>query len=150
MDLDAVKRSLEPNPSSSSSSYLPPQFYESLVVHGLRVDSVEPGRVLCSLSIPPNLASSGSYLHGGVVATLADVVGSTVIFCSGFQTSGVSLEINVSYLDVAFINEEIEIEGKLLHAGKAVAVTSIDFRKKTGKMIAQARHTKYLAVSSKL
>lgn len=49
------------------------------------------------------------------------------------------------------MQEEIEIEAKLLQVGKAVGVTSIEFRKKkTGKIIAQARHSKYLAVSSKL
>ncbi|XP_020081864.1 acyl-coenzyme A thioesterase 13-like [Ananas comosus] len=158
MDLDAVKRSLEldPDPSSSSSSSspaaeLPPSFYDAFVLHGLRIDAAEPRRVLCSLSVPPRLANSESYLHSGVIATLADVVGSAVFYSSGFPTSGVSLEISISYLDAAFINEEIEIEAKLLRVGKAVGVTSIEFRKKnTGKIIAQARHSKYLAVSSKL
>lgn len=47
--------------------------------------------------------------------------------------------------------EEIEIESKVLRLGKAVAVSSIEFRKKkTGKIIAQGRHTKYLSPSSKL
>lgn len=47
--------------------------------------------------------------------------------------------------------EEIEVEAKLLRAGKSVGVVSVDFRKKrTGKLMAQARHTKYLALSSKL
>jgi len=49
------------------------------------------------------------------------------------------------------VQEEIEVEGKLLRAGKSIGVVSVDFRKKkTGKLMAQARHTKYLAVSSKL
>jgi acyl-coenzyme A thioesterase 13 len=51
----------------------------------------------------------------------------------------------------AIFQDEIEVEVKLLRAGKSVGVVSVDFRKKrTGKLIAQARHTKYLAVSSKL
>jgi acyl-coenzyme A thioesterase 13 len=49
------------------------------------------------------------------------------------------------------VQEEIEIEAKLLRAGKSVGVVSVDFRKKrTGKLIAQGRHTTYLAISSKL
>jgi acyl-coenzyme A thioesterase 13 len=49
------------------------------------------------------------------------------------------------------VQEEIEVEGKLLRAGKSVGVVSVDFRKKkTGKLMAQARHTKYLVASSKL
>lgn len=50
-----------------------------------------------------------------------------------------------------FIQDEIEIEAKALRVGKAIAVVTVEFRnKKTGKIIAQGRHTKYLAVSSKL
>lgn len=50
-----------------------------------------------------------------------------------------------------FIQEEIEIEAKVLRVGKAVAVVSVELRKKdTGKIVAQGRHTKYLAISSKM
>ena len=54
-------------------------------------------------------------------------------------------------LSVAFFHEEIEIESKALRVGKAIAVVSVDFRnKKTGKTIAQGRHTKYLVLPSKM
>ncbi|KAK7282177.1 hypothetical protein RIF29_10772 [Crotalaria pallida] len=47
--------------------------------------------------------------------------------------------------------EEIEIEARALRVGKAVAVISVEFRKKkTGKIFAQGRHTKYLAITSKM
>jgi hypothetical protein len=50
-----------------------------------------------------------------------------------------------------FPGRKIEVERKLLRAGKSVGVVSVDFRKKrTGKLIAQARHTMDLPVSSKL
>jgi acyl-coenzyme A thioesterase 13 len=42
-----------------------------------------------------------------------------------------------------FIFQEVEVEGKLLRAGKSVGVVSVDFMKKrTGKLIAQTCHTK--------
>ncbi|XP_038986707.1 acyl-coenzyme A thioesterase 13-like [Phoenix dactylifera] len=149
MDLEAVRSSLEA--SGGDTDALPPRFFDEFVLHGLRIDLVEPGRVLCSMPVPPRLTSGGSFLHGGVTATLVDLIGSAVFYSIGLPTCGVSLEITVSYMDAAFIKEEIEIEAKLLHAGKAVGVSSVEFRKKgTGKIIAQARHTKYLAVSSKL
>lgn len=50
-----------------------------------------------------------------------------------------------------FIQEEIEIEAKALRVGKAVAVVTVELRKKkTGKIVAQGRHTKYLAITSKM
>uniref|UniRef100_A0A453C0J5 Acyl-coenzyme A thioesterase 13 n=2 Tax=Aegilops tauschii subsp. strangulata TaxID=200361 RepID=A0A453C0J5_AEGTS len=98
-----------------------------------------------------DLQSPQGYLLSGVTATLADQLGSAVFFSSGVGTSGVSLEISVSYVDTAAVGEEIEVEAKLLRAGKSVGVVSVDFRKKrSGKLMAQARHTKYLAVSSRL
>nr|CAD1838861.1 unnamed protein product [Ananas comosus var. bracteatus] len=138
MELDAVKRSLEaaaaetlPTPSLSS---LPSRFYDAFVLRGLRVDAAERGRLLCSLSVPPRLLNTGNFLHGGATASLIDLVGSAAI----------------SYLDAAYAHEEIEIEAKVLRAGKAVGVATVELRKKNGKLIAQARYTKYLAASSNL
>ncbi|KAG8064561.1 hypothetical protein GUJ93_ZPchr0004g40405 [Zizania palustris] len=154
MDQEAVRRTLEPTASSKeiagSLSHLA-HLYDAFVISGVRIEAAEHGRLLCSFVVTPRIANPSGYLLSGVTATLADQLGSGVLFCSGVGTSGVSLEINLSYVDVASIGEEIEVEGKLLRAGKSVGVVSVDFRKKkTGKLIAQARHTKYLAVSSKL
>ena len=48
------------------------------------------------------LKNSGNFLHGGATATLVDLVGSAVIFTLGAPATGVSVEINVSYLDAAY------------------------------------------------
>ena len=48
--------------------------------------------------------NAGSFLHGGATATLVDLIGSAVIFTTGVSSSGVSVEINVSYLDSAFLD----------------------------------------------
>ena len=154
MDPDAVRRSLEPIASAEEiTGSTPPRlyFYDSFVLSGVRVDAAEHGRLLCSFVVTPRLASPAGYLLSGVTATLADQLGSAVFYCSGVGLSGVSVELSVSYVDAATVGEEIEVEGKLLRAGKSVGVVSVDFRKKrTGKLMAQARHTKYLAASSRL
>ncbi|CAN1342721.1 Acyl-coenzyme A thioesterase 13 [Linum perenne] len=154
MDLESVRRFLEKGSgieNGSSIEAIPFRFFERFIMQGLQVDLVEPGRVICSMKVPPRLLNAGNFLHGGATATLVDLVGSAVIFTVGAPQTGVSVEINVSYLDAAYVNEEIEIEAKILRVGKAVGVVSVELRKKkTGKLIAQGRHTKYLAVSSKL
>eukprot|EP00252_Welwitschia_mirabilis_P026346 TRINITY_DN8636_c0_g1_i2.p1 TRINITY_DN8636_c0_g1~~TRINITY_DN8636_c0_g1_i2.p1 ORF type:complete len:160 (+),score=42.22 TRINITY_DN8636_c0_g1_i2:201-680(+) len=130
---------------------LPVGFYEALFVQSLQIDVVEPGRILCSLEVPSCLINSTNSLHGGAIATFVDIIGSAAIFTTGSLTSGVSVEINVSYLDAASAGEEIEIEAKSLRVGRAFAYVTVDLRKKkTGKLIAQGRHTKYLAASSRL
>ncbi|KAJ6798909.1 acyl-coenzyme A thioesterase 13-like [Iris pallida] len=156
MDLEAVKRSLsggEDGVDKTLTLSLPPKFYNSFVLGGLRVDSIRPGRVLCSFVVPPrSRAAAGNYLHGGVIATLVDVIGSAAIVSGGHTlTSGVSIDLSVSHMDAAFVGEEVEIEAKLLNDSKTLGVAAVEIRKKaTGKIIAQGRHTKYLAVSSKL
>ncbi|XP_030551417.2 acyl-coenzyme A thioesterase 13 [Rhodamnia argentea] len=148
---DEVRRYLEKAAGGDGDDKLPPRLFESLVMSGLRLDLVEPGRIVCSMTVPPRLLNAGNFLHGGATATLVDVVGSAVMFTVGAPLTGVSVEINVSYLDAAFLDEEVEIEAKVLRVGKAVGVTSVEFRKKrSGKIIAQGRHTKYLAVPSKM
>uniref|UniRef100_A0A1D1YZI1 Acyl-coenzyme A thioesterase 13 n=1 Tax=Anthurium amnicola TaxID=1678845 RepID=A0A1D1YZI1_9ARAE len=155
MDLEAVRESLEKGGEdilpTATLDALPSEFYDNFVLKGIRIDHVEPGRVVCSMRVPPRLLNAGKFLHGGATASLVDIVGSAAFLSVGCPTSGVSLEINISYLGAAFADEEIEIECKVLRAGKAVGVVAVELRKKdSGKIIAQGRHTKYLAASSKL
>ncbi|KAF0920689.1 hypothetical protein E2562_036192 [Oryza meyeriana var. granulata] len=90
-------------------------------------------------------------MHGGAVASLVDLVGSAVFFAGGSPTTGVSVEITVSYLDAARANEEIEIEATVLGIGETTGCVTVEVRRKgTGEVLAHGRHTKYLAVSSKL
>ncbi|KAG8383344.1 hypothetical protein BUALT_Bualt04G0002700 [Buddleja alternifolia] len=153
MDFESVKKLVEKEGGEYESTVdsMNERFIEPMVMQGIKIDHIERGRILCSFTVPPRLLNSGNTLHGGATAALVDVVGSAVIHTMGAPTTGVSVEINVSYLDGAYVGEEIEIESKVLRVGKAIAVVSVEFRsKKTGKTIAQGRHTKYLAVSSKM
>ncbi|KAL3528115.1 hypothetical protein ACH5RR_012771 [Cinchona calisaya] len=153
MDLESVKRLLQKEGGAYETTVdsLPQRFFEPFVCHGLKVDLIEKGRIICSFTVPPRLLNTATSLHGGATATLVDLIGSAVIYTMGSPMTGVSVEINVSYLDGAYVGDEIEVEGKALRVGKAIAVVSVDLKnKKTGKIIAQGRHTKYLALSSKL
>ncbi|XP_047161847.1 acyl-coenzyme A thioesterase 13-like [Vigna umbellata] len=154
MELEAVKRYLEKGVGTSSEvDGLPPRFLEPLIMNSLKVDLIEPGRILCSMKIPQRLLNAGNTLHGGAAAALVDIVGSAVIPTVGYSgpNTGVSVEINVSYLDAAYVDEEIEIEARALRVGKVVAVISVEFKKKkTGKIFVQGRHTKFLPASSKM
>ncbi|KAJ8490708.1 hypothetical protein OPV22_012429 [Ensete ventricosum] len=151
------------------------KFFDLVIVKGLRIDRIEPGRVLCSFQVPPRLTVSwlsstplhhrgteewrtrwseqddrNAMRHGAVVS-LVDLVGSAVFYAAGAPSTGVSVEISVSAFRPAYVHEEVEIEATVLHLTKTVAVAAVETRKRsTGTMIAWGRHTKYLAVSSKL
>ncbi|CAH9123310.1 unnamed protein product [Cuscuta epithymum] len=153
MDLESVKKFLEKGGGEYASVIddLPQRFFEPFISYGIKVDLVERGRLVCNLKVPPRLVNMGNFLHGGATAALVDIVGSAVIHTVGAPSTGVSVEISVSYLDAAFLHEEVEIEAKVLRVGKTLAFVNVELRKKkTGKIVAQGRHTKYLAVPSKL
>ncbi|CAN6483050.1 unnamed protein product [Victoria cruziana] len=151
--LERVKASLE-RPGDRLQDYgdsRHPSSYDSLICSCIRLDEVLRGRLLCSFTVLPHLLNTGKFLHGGATASLVDIVGSAVILTTGAPTTGVSLEISVSYLDSAYLNEEIEVEAKVLRVGKAIAVVNVEFRKKgNGRIVATGRHTKYLVISSRL
>ncbi|KAL2532945.1 Thioesterase superfamily protein [Abeliophyllum distichum] len=136
MDLESVKRFVEKEGGDYESTVhsMTEKFIDPMVMQGLKIHHIERGRILCSLIVPSRLLNCGNSLHGGATAALVDIVGSAVIYTMGAPTTGVSVEINVSYLDAAYAGEEIEIESKALCVGKAFAVVSVELRKKeTGK-----------------
>ncbi|KAL2532948.1 Thioesterase superfamily protein [Abeliophyllum distichum] len=104
MDLESVKRFVEKEGGDYESTVdsMTEKFIEPMVMQGLKIHHIEPGRILCSLIVPPRLLNCGNSLHGGATAALVDIVGSAVIYTMGALTTGVSVEINVSYLDAAY------------------------------------------------
>lgn len=122
-------------------------FYDCLVTHSIAVDLAEPGRVVCTLRVPARLCNPLGRLHGGAITSLVDVIGSAPIYATGLTHSGVSTEINVTFMAGASLGEEIEIEAKALRIGRNLAVVSVDLRiKATGQLVAQGRHSKFLAI----
>ncbi|KAF0893142.1 hypothetical protein E2562_023176 [Oryza meyeriana var. granulata] len=103
MDPEAVRRTLEPTAFAKEIAGSASHLYDTFVLSGVRIDGVEHGRLLCSFVVTPRIASPAGYLLSGVTATLADQLGSGVFLCSGVGTSGVSLELSLSYVDVASI-----------------------------------------------
>ncbi|PWZ43471.1 Acyl-coenzyme A thioesterase 13, partial [Zea mays] len=158
--LETARRLLEETFTSEAEAEalpsLPSGFYDAFVLRGIRVvQALQPGTLLCHFNVPSRLLNSGGFLHGGATASLVDLVASAAFATAGLRTRGSPLEMNISYLDAAFADvskqiiqlEEIDIEAKVLRAGKAVGVAVVELKKKSGKIIAQARYSKYLGVS---
>ncbi|CAH9123311.1 unnamed protein product [Cuscuta epithymum] len=149
MDSESIKRLLEGEGEEHESpavvDSMPSRFIEPLISHGLKIQIVQPDRLLCSFKVPPRIVehSNGS-LHDGVIAALVDVIGAAAVFVGGAPATGVSVDINVSYVGAAYAGDEIEIDAKVLGIKNAIAVVSVELRNtKTGKVIAQGRHSKY-------
>ncbi|GLJ28519.1 hypothetical protein SUGI_0561100 [Cryptomeria japonica] len=86
-----------------SANYVPPQshdmgFKEVLILHHLTVDHVDTGLVLSTLSIKPPIMNRYNTLHGGVVASIASIVGLVAIKMIVADKVCWQTEMSMSYL----------------------------------------------------
>lgn len=119
-------------------------FKESLLLRHLKVDRVEPGLAIFTVTVKPPITNRYNTFHGGAVATVASIVAMAAVkTLSGDKTFSLS-EMCISYISAARINVELEVQAKVLRFGKSIAVSSIDIRNKTTKQITfQGRATFY-------
>ncbi|PQQ00319.1 acyl-coenzyme A thioesterase 13 isoform X1 [Prunus yedoensis var. nudiflora] len=104
------------------------KFFEPFIMKRIQVDLLEPSRIVCSFKVTPHWLNGGNLLHGGATTTLVDLIGSATLLTVGTPIYGVSVEINVSFLDSAYPDEEVEVEAKALRVRKAVGVASVELK----------------------
>ncbi|KAF8010368.1 hypothetical protein BT93_J1101 [Corymbia citriodora subsp. variegata] len=127
-----------------------PSFYENFSLRGLRVDRVEPGLVVCSFKVPPRLTDRDGNLARGAIANMVDEIGYSVLHVEGLPIS-VSVNMSISYLSPAKINDELEITSKVLGQKGGYFATIVLMRNKvTGEIIAEGRHSLFNARVSKM
>lgn len=107
------------------------------------------GHVIFRLPLSTEHMNSGGSLHGGVGATMVDWAGGMAIAAwDGRGKTGVSVDINVTYLKGAKVGEVLEIEGKAERVGGNVAFTSVGLYKvvdgRRGEAVVLGRHTKFV------
>ncbi|XP_076186230.1 acyl-coenzyme A thioesterase 13 isoform X3 [Aptenodytes patagonicus] len=111
----------------------------------MKLLSATPGKIVCEMKVEEEHTNRGGTLHGGLTATLVDVVSTTALLYTERAVPGVSVDMNITYTSAAKIGEEILITAQILKQGRNIAFASVDLTNKaTGKLIAQGRHTKYL------
>ncbi|TVY27328.1 putative esterase [Lachnellula hyalina] len=65
----------------------------------LRVTAAEPGRVEFELDILKEHTNRLSIIHGGTIASMVDLGGSLAVASRGLYATGVSTDLNVTYLN---------------------------------------------------
>ncbi|XP_063155056.1 acyl-coenzyme A thioesterase 13 isoform X1 [Candoia aspera] len=115
------------------------------VVNTMKVISASPGKVVCEMKVEEQHTNRGGTLHGGLTATLVDIVSTAALLHTERGAPGVSVDMNISYMSSAKIGEEILITAEVLKQGKTLGFANVNLTNKaTGRLIAQGRHTKYL------
>ncbi|XP_005159692.2 acyl-coenzyme A thioesterase 13 isoform X1 [Danio rerio] len=115
------------------------------VLSKVEVLSAAPGKVVCEMKVEEQHTNRGGTLHGGMTATLVDMISTMAIMYSERGAPGVSVDMNITYMNAAKIGEDILITAQVLKQGRTLAFATVDLTNKAnGKLIAQGRHTKHL------
>ncbi|KAL2811166.1 HotDog domain-containing protein [Aspergillus granulosus] len=108
----------------------------------------EEGSFFARIQVAPKHLNSKGGLHGVFSACVTDWAGGLAIASCGLESTGVSTNINVSYLSSAVVGDWLEIKGYANKVGRTLAFTTITISKCTSSgetLVAQGSHTKYLA-----
>ncbi|PWY98007.1 hypothetical protein BCV70DRAFT_221081 [Testicularia cyperi] len=120
--------------------------HDSVVLPQLRVESARPGQITASMVISrTNLNRLGS-LHGGCIASLTDTIGSLAIASKGFYSTGVSTDINTTYVKSGGTEgDTVLLQGDLISIGKTLAFTRIQLlHPVSNAVLAYGSHTKFI------
>ncbi|GLJ28517.1 hypothetical protein SUGI_0561060 [Cryptomeria japonica] len=93
-----------------SANYVPPQshdmgFKEALILHHLTINRVDTDLVLSTLSIKPPITNRYNMLHGGVVASIASIVGLVAVKTVAADKVCWQIEMSMSYLSAGRIRK---------------------------------------------
>ncbi|CRG92771.1 Putative esterase C31F10,02 [Talaromyces islandicus] len=123
---------------------------EPRLLNNLRVTAARPGTVNFELDIEKDHTNRLNILHGGTIASMVDLGGSLAVASRGLYSTGVSTDLNVTYLSSGGkVGDTIRAEVSCDKFGKTLAYTSIKFSNDKDQVFARGSHTKYVALAFK-
>lgn len=113
------------------------------VMLGIEIAEAEPDRVLVRLPFRPELATVGTVVHGGAIASLIDIAGAAASG-SGLDedqvSGGATSQIDVAYL-VAADGCDLLAEARVIQRSKSQTVSDVFVRDGQGRLIAKGMVT---------
>ncbi|KAA8540395.1 hypothetical protein F0562_024686 [Nyssa sinensis] len=112
---------------------------EALTLDGIQVKHVEKGFIRCNFVIPKHLSDRDGNWQVGAIAILVDDVGAAAIFSTHDHIKA-SVAFDISYYSTVKIQEEVEIEAKVVgNKGKLSSVLVKIKKKESGEMVAMGK-----------
>jgi uncharacterized protein (TIGR00369 family) len=110
---------------------------------GLSVDEIEPGRIVVSLPVRPELCSVVGVVHGGAIASLVDHALSLVVYPLVERGKWVATtEFKINYVE-SVKEGTLRVTAEVLSLKKRLAVARADVDC-DGKLVAHAMGTLYV------
>ncbi|KAH9947574.1 Thioesterase/thiol ester dehydrase-isomerase [Amylocystis lapponica] len=115
----------------------------------LKILDAKPGLLQASLKIEPYNLNRVGTVHGGLIMSLTDTLGSLAVATKGQFMTGVSVDIGTSFVKPAGrIGDELIGKAAIIGIGKSLAYTRVDFYNAAGQLAAYGHHTKYIGKSA--
>ncbi|UZJ56818.1 hypothetical protein CBS101457_006138 [Exobasidium rhododendri] len=109
-----------------------------------------PGHVEGEFTIGRHNLNRLGTLHGGLICSLVDTMGSLALASKGLYSTGVSTDIHTTFVKAAGGDGDlVKVEGKVISVGKTLATTRIELRHPvTDAILAYGSHTKFVGKAS--
>ncbi|KAJ7134641.1 thioesterase thiol ester dehydrase-isomerase [Mycena epipterygia] len=115
----------------------------------LRIERASPGVVNASLKVEPYNLNRVGTVHGGLIMSLTDTLGSLAVATKGQFMTGVSTDIGTSFCRPSGrAGDILHVKAELIGMGKSLAYTRVEFTNPDGLLLAYGHHTKYVGKSS--
>lgn len=110
---------------------------------GIKLEEASPGRVVISVERSEKLLQQQGLLHGGLIATLADVsAGLAAITTMPDGREGLTVELKISYMRPV-VAEKIFATGMVIKSGKTFTFVESEITDGSGKLLAKMSGTMY-------
>lgn len=109
----------------------------------IEVVKAETDRVVMRLPFRPDLATVGSIVHGGAIATLIDIAGAAASasgIADGETVGGATANLTVAYLAAAD-GSDLTAEAQVIQRGRSQTVSDVFVRDGEGRLIAKGMVT---------
>lgn len=113
------------------------------------INRAVPGEVEASLRISQYNTNRVGTVHGGLILSLTDTLGSLAVATKGQWMTGVSTDIGTSFVRPGGkVGDILHAKAVLTGMGRSLAYTRVDFTNPAGELVAYGYHTKYVGKSS--
>ncbi|KAL7962181.1 HotDog domain-containing protein [Trichoderma compactum] len=128
-------------------SFMAESGLEPRLLHNrFRLVDASEGRVDFEVDIHKDHTNRLQTIHGGTIASLVDLGGSLAVASTGRFATGVSTDLNVTYLSPGGRPGDI-LKGTAIceKIGKTLAYTTVQFYNSKGQLAARGSHTKFVS-----
>ncbi|CAH2036469.1 unnamed protein product [Thlaspi arvense] len=112
---------------------------EALMLEGLKIIHIGKGILRCKLRITDRVSGEDGVWQAGAITSVMDMIGAAVVFTAG-DGLHVSLDLNTSFYSTAKIQEEVEVEGRVVATKASLKGAVVEIRREgNGEVIATGR-----------